>query len=98
MGASKLVLEHRAHEAIVEESRRAIDDVKRLGLRIVGLDAARRTEHGAVGQGRSASLAGLPLRPAAQEVANRHSVKPISQVICFLTGRVDLELRGPYIC
>jgi len=50
-----------------------------------------------VGQGRSASLAGLPLGPAAQEVANRHSVKPISQVICFLAGRVDPELCGRYV-
>jgi hypothetical protein len=63
-----------------------------------------------VGQGRSTRLAGLPLRPAAEEVANRHSVKPISQVIrrpvghgetyqwgsCFLTGWVDLVSLGHY--
>src|SRR5450759_3194547 len=72
--------------------------MKRLRLRVVGLDAARRTEHSAVGQGRSARLAGLPLRPAAEEVANRHSVKPISQVICLLTGRVAIGLRRQYVC
>jgi hypothetical protein len=80
MCARKLVLEHRAHEAIVEKPRRTVDDVKRLRLWVIGFDTAGRTEHGAVGQGRSARLAGLPLRPAAEEIANRHSVKPISHV------------------
>src|ERR1700686_2901094 len=104
----QLIFEHRSDEAIVEKSSGAIDDVKRLRLGIVGLDAAGRAEHSAVGQGRSARLAGLPLRPAAEEVANRHSLKPTSQVIrrpaglrrdalrgsCFLTGWVDLALGG----
>src|SRR5258708_17612453 len=111
MSARELILEHRAHEAIVEKSRGAIDDVKRLGLRIVGLDAAGRTEHSAGGQGRSARLAGLPLRPAAEEGANRHSVKPISHVIrrppprgrhgsmwtCLFTSLVDLVSIWPFV-
>jgi hypothetical protein len=81
VSARQLILEHRADEAIVEKSRGAIDDVERLGLGIVSLDAAGRTKHSAVRQGRSARLAGLPLWPPAEEVANRHSVKPISHVI-----------------
>jgi hypothetical protein len=40
VGASELVLEHGAHEAIVEETGGAVDDVKRLGLWVVDLDAA----------------------------------------------------------
>jgi len=45
-----------------------------------------------VGQRRAASLAGLSLGPAAEKIANRHSVKPISRVrhafLDLLTGWV----------
>ena len=44
----ELVFEHGSYESIIEEARRAVDDMQRLGLRIVGPDSARRTEHGAV--------------------------------------------------
>jgi len=47
----KLVFEHRTHETIVEESGGAVDDVQRLRLRVIGFDAAGRTEHSTVGQG-----------------------------------------------
>jgi hypothetical protein len=47
--ASELVLEHRAHKPIVEQSRRAVDDMQRLGHRIVDLDPARWTEDRARG-------------------------------------------------
>lgn len=40
VSARKLVLEDRPHEAIVEESCRPIDDVKGLGLRVVGPHSA----------------------------------------------------------
>ena len=36
--ARELVFEHRAHESIVEQARRAVDDVQRLRGRIVDLD------------------------------------------------------------
>ena len=62
---AKLVLEDGSHESIIEESGGPVDDVQRLRLRIVGFYAARRAENCAMGQGRSASLAGLALRPAA---------------------------------
>src|SRR5260370_39702005 len=111
MSARQLILEHRADEGIVEKSRGAIDDVQWLGLRIVGLDAAGRTEHSAVGQGRSARLAGLPLRPAAEEAGKRHSVTPISHMIrrpatpardastlaCLVTRSGRRAARGPHV-
>jgi hypothetical protein len=63
--SGELVLQHGPDEAIVEEPRRAVDDVERLSLRIVGLDAARRAENRAMRQRRSTSQAGLGFRPPA---------------------------------
>jgi len=86
----ELVLEHGPHESIVEEARRAVDDVQRLGLWIVGPHSAGGTEHRTVGKWRPACLACLRLGPAAEKIANRHSVKPISRVrhafLDLLTG------------
>src|SRR5207249_3837294 len=78
MRARQLVLEHRAHEPLVEETRGAINDVQRFGLRVVGSDSTRGTEDRAARKWRAASLAGDRLRPPPEEVANRHPVKPIS--------------------
>jgi hypothetical protein len=80
VSASELVFEDGTHEAVVEESRGAVDDVKRFGLGIVGSHAARWTEDRTVWKRRPARLTGLSFGPAAEEVANRHSVKPISRV------------------
>jgi hypothetical protein len=71
----QLVFEHGPHETIIEEPRRPIHDVERLGLWVVGPDSARWAEDRTVGQGRPASQASLSFRPAAQEVANRHRAK-----------------------
>src|SRR5690348_12320968 len=78
MRARQLVLEHWAHESLVEEACGPVDDVQRFSLRIVGPNSTRRTEDRAAGKWRPTSLAGHRLRPPAEEVANRHSVKPIS--------------------
>src|SRR5690242_14254744 len=79
MRSRQLVFENRTHEALVEQSSGAINDVQGLGLRIVGSHSAHRTEDRAAGKNRPASLAGDSLRPPAQEIANRHPVKPISR-------------------
>jgi hypothetical protein len=50
MRARELILEHRSHEAIVEETGRAVDDVKRLGLRVIDPDSTRGTEDRARGK------------------------------------------------
>src|SRR4029077_21099411 len=71
----ELVLEDGAHEAVVEQPGRAIDDVERFRLRIIDLDPARRTEDCALWQGGPASQARLGFRPPAQEIANRHRDK-----------------------
>lgn len=46
----ELVFEHRTDEAIVEESGRPVDDVKRLSLWVVGPDPARWAEDRTVRQ------------------------------------------------
>jgi hypothetical protein len=65
VSARQLVLEDGTHEAFVEESRRPIDDVERLGLGVVGPHSARRAEDRPMGQGRPASQACLSFRPPA---------------------------------
>src|SRR4029077_1233674 len=60
----ELVLEDGAHESIVEEAGRAVDDVKWLGLRVVDLDATGGTEDRAGWQGGTAGLTGHRVRPA----------------------------------
>src|SRR6266851_5433773 len=50
MSACKLILEHRSHEAIVEEAGRAVDDVKGLGLWVIDPDSTRGTRDRARGK------------------------------------------------
>jgi hypothetical protein len=51
MRPSQLIFENRPDEAIVEETRGSVDDVKRLGLGIVRPHAASWAEHRTVRQG-----------------------------------------------
>jgi hypothetical protein len=78
--AGQLVFENWAHKPIVEEACGPIDDVQRFGVGVVCPDATRGAEHRAVWERGTAGLARLGLRPAAQKVANRHSIKPISRI------------------
>src|SRR5258708_35504180 len=79
MRARELILEHRSHEAIVEEAGRAVDDVKRLGLWVIDPDSTRGAEDRGRGKWWAAGLAGQRVRPGAQGGAHRHSVKPIGR-------------------
>jgi hypothetical protein len=47
----QLILQDRPHESIIEKTGRAIDDMQRLGLGIVGPHPARRAKDRTVGQG-----------------------------------------------
>jgi hypothetical protein len=80
VGPRQLVFENWAYEAVIEEACRPIDDVEGLGVWVVGPDTAGGTEHRAMRERGTAGLARLGLRPAAQKVANRHSIKPISRI------------------
>jgi hypothetical protein len=60
----QLVLENRAHEAIVEEPGGAVDDMQGLGLWVISLDSACRAEDRAGRKWRAASLACQSVRPA----------------------------------